>query len=30
MEINFDNFRITRLDVNNIVIEQLRKIKITI
>ena len=30
MEINFDNFRIRRLDPTNIVIEQLKKIKITI
>lgn len=30
MEINFDNFRIRRLDPSNIIIEQLKKIKITI
>jgi hypothetical protein len=30
MEVNFDKFRIRRLDPSNIVIEHLKKIKITI
>jgi len=30
MQINFDKFRIRRLDPSNIIIEQLKKIKITI
>lgn len=30
MEINFDKFRIRRFDASNIVIEQLKKIQITI
>lgn len=30
MEINFDKFRIRRLDPSNIIIEQLKKIKITV